>query len=368
MEKSVTQKFAENQARQGGLPLTRHRIVHGDARDLGFISDGSVHLIVTSPPYWTLKQYPGEERQLGLIKDYQDFLAELDKVWAECYRVLCPGGRMCVVVGDVCLSRRKHGRHQVIPLHADIQVRCRSLGFDSLAPIFWLKIANVKTEVDGNGSIYLGKPYEPGGVIKNDVEFVLLFRKGGEYRHPTPEQRIASLIGREEFRRWFQQVWSDVSGASTRHHPAPFPVEIARRLVRMFSFVGDTVLDPFAGTGTTAIACMESGRHSISVEIEVSYVDLMRQRLMRSSPRLASPVELEIVGAKATSEKGNGVYAIQREALAYQPSFTTDGEPWARGSRLREASHGLRRARPPWVECALASRCCWPGLRASGCG
>jgi modification methylase len=160
---------------------TVHTLRRGDARDLSFILNESVHLIVTSPPYWTLKEYPPNEHQLGAIEDYETFLVELDKAWEECARVLVPGWRICCVVGDVCISRKKAGRHYVMPLHADLMVRTRSFGLDSLTPILWLKIANGATEVEGNGAGFYGKPYQPGAIVKNDFEYLLFFRKGGSY-------------------------------------------------------------------------------------------------------------------------------------------------------------------------------------------
>jgi site-specific DNA-methyltransferase (adenine-specific) len=240
-----------------------------------------VHLVVTSPPYWDLKDYRHDfgGAQLGHIADRDAFLAELGKVWRKCYEALVPGGRMCVVVGDVCRSRKAHGRHRVDPLHAYIQVQCQELGFDPLAPIVWYKIANMATEVKGNGSGFLGKPYEPNAIIKNDIEFILLFRKPGGYRHPTQEQRDLSVIDKADYQRWFQQVWADVRGETTKLHPAPFPAELARRLIGMFSFVGDTVLDPFWGIGNTTIAAMGMHRSSIGVEIDPEYVRAGRDRI-----------------------------------------------------------------------------------------
>jgi site-specific DNA-methyltransferase (adenine-specific) len=140
-----------------GIPRTIHRLVEGDARDLSFLEDGSIHLVVTSPPYWTLKEYPENPSQLGNLSDYERFLDSLNAVWKECLRVLVPGGRLVCVVGDVCLSRRQYGRHVVVPLHADICVMCRKLGFDNLNPVIWHKIANAKYEVE-NGTKFLGKP------------------------------------------------------------------------------------------------------------------------------------------------------------------------------------------------------------------
>ncbi|HHY95984.1 MAG TPA: site-specific DNA-methyltransferase [Firmicutes bacterium] len=248
---------------------TEHELRHGDARSLEWVDDESVHLVVTSPPYWTLKRYQDNPAQLGHIADYDEFLAELDKVWSHCLRVLIKGGRLVVVVGDVCLSRRSFGRHVVVPLHAAIQERCRRLGFDNLAPVIWYKIANARLEVE-NGSSFLGKPYEPNAIIKNDVEYILMQRKPGAYRSPSLWARLLSLIPEVQHRAWFRQIWQ-LPGASTRDHPAPFPVELAERLIRMFSFVGDTVLDPFMGTGTTNVAAGSWGRNSIGVEVEPAY-------------------------------------------------------------------------------------------------
>lgn len=259
-----------------------HLFVEGDARDLSFLADTSVHLVVTSPPYWTLKQYAEHPGQLGSVADYERFLAELEQVWRECYRVLVPGGRLVCVVGDVCLSRRQFGRHLVVPLHADIAVQCRRIGFDNLNPIIWHKIANATYEVDnGSGSGFLGKPYEPNAIIKSDIEFVLMQRKPGGYRSPTERQRQLSRIDKADFRQWFTQIWN-VPGASTRSHPAPFPLDVAVRLVRMFSFVDDTVLDPFSGTGTTVLASALHRRKGIGVEIDPGYTSLALKRFRES--------------------------------------------------------------------------------------
>lgn len=251
----------------------------GDARDIRKFENSTVHLVVTSPPYWTLKEYPKVKGQLGRTHNYTTFLRELDKVWKQCYRLLVPGGRVVIVVGDVLLSRRKHKRHQVIPLHADIQVRCRKLGFDNLAPIFWYKIANAAYEAKGNFGSFLGKPYEPNAVIKHDVEYILMERKPGSYRSPDPKTRLLSAIPAEKHSIWFRQIWEDIKGESTRSHPAPFPEELADRLIRMFSFANDTVLDPFVGTGTTMVAAARAGRNSIGIEIDPSYLEHARERL-----------------------------------------------------------------------------------------
>jgi site-specific DNA-methyltransferase (adenine-specific) len=277
---------------------TTHRLRLGDARDLAWLPDASVHLVVTSPPYWTLKEYEPHARQLGAVADYEAFLDELDKVWRECARVLAPGGRICCVVGDVCIPRKAGGRHYVMPLHAGIQVRSRRLGLDCLTPVLWQKIANGVTEVQGNGSGFYGKPYQPGAIIKNDVEYILFLRKGGEYRSPSALQRALSMLSREEMQAWLRSSWSDIRGESTRRgHPAPFPVELAARLIRMFSFAGDTVLDPFGGTGTTALAALQAGRNSVSVEIEPKYFALAEARLREAAwmPLPAGAADAEVI-------------------------------------------------------------------------
>ena len=194
---------------------TCHDLYLGDARAMQ-LEPESVHLVLTSPPYWTLKEYRDTRGQLGHVADYETFLGELDEVWRRCFQALAPGGRLICVVGDVCLSRRKNnGRHTVIPLHASIQEHCRQIGFDNLAPIIWHKIANAVHEVE-NGSSFLGKPYEPNAVIKNDIEFILMQRKPGGYRQPSLATRVLSVISEENHRAWFQQIWMGLDRALRR--------------------------------------------------------------------------------------------------------------------------------------------------------
>jgi DNA modification methylase len=275
---------------------TVHEMRQADARELDFLPTESVQLVLTSPPYWTLKQYNQSVGQLGSIDDYDGFLAELDRVWSHCLRVLVPGGRLICVVGDVCLSRRKNnGRHTVVPLHASIQDHCRRMGFDNLAPIIWHKIANATLEASGNGGGFLGKPYEPNAVIKNDIEFILMQRKPGGYRSPDFLERVFSVIPDALHKVWFRQIWADVPGTSTRYHPAPFPLELASRLIRMFSFVGDTVLDPFLGSGTTCLAAWQTGRNSIGVEVDEEYLELAARRFRKHVNTLSSHHQFEVV-------------------------------------------------------------------------
>lgn len=285
---------AEIEGALGQVPTT-HRLVRDDSRKLEDLSDESVQLVVTSPPYWTLKEYEPGDGQLGYVADYEEFNRALAQVWEHCYRLLVPGGRLVINVGDVLLPRRRVGRHLVYPLHATIIEHCRRIGFDNLTPIIWHKIANAKFEA-GGGSI-LGKPYEPNGIVKSDIEWVLFQRKPGGYRQPSNAERALSVIPQMRHQVWFQNIWS-LGGASTRQHPAPFPVELPMRLIRMFSFVGDTILDPFSGTATTSVAAAAWGRDSIGIEVEPRYHEMAHRRLWG----LASQQQFPLTGTSAACD------------------------------------------------------------------
>lgn len=298
---------------------TRHQFRLGDARDLSCISDRSVDLVVTSPPYWTLKKYEDREGQLGHVHEYEDFLDQLDLVWEHCARVLLEGGRICCIVGDVCIPRRL-GRHRVMPLHAEIMVRAQRFGLDCLTGILWHKIANGATEAQGNGAGFYGKPYQPNAVVKNDVEYILFLRKSGSYRSVPPIKKALSMLTRHEMQAWFVSIWSDIRGASTRDgHPAPYPLQLAERLIRMFSFAGDTVLDPFLGIGSTALAAAIAGRNSIGVEIEPAYLNRAVERIrnLECNPRyFGAPdivIEVEGYAKRASRQNASGDRSTSRE-------------------------------------------------------
>jgi len=288
---------------------TFHKLVNGDARNLSFLENDSIHLVVTSPPYWNLKRYNDIQGQLGHIDDYEYFLDELEKVWCEVFRVLVPGGRLVCVVGDVCVSRRRYGRHLVFPLHSDICVMCRKIGFDNLNPIIWHKISNASFEID-NGCKFLGKPYEPNAIIKNDIEFIVMQRKPGGYRKPTLEQRNLSRISKGDFNNWFKQIWT-LPGASTRKHPAPFPLELGTRLVRMFSFHGDIVMDPFCGTGTIMVASLRYGRNSIGIDIDIEYCRMAASQLQKETSRFYYNAEVILQNMTSDSSGERHTYNEQ---------------------------------------------------------
>lgn len=261
------------------LPTT-HTLAQGDSRDLGWLPDGSVHLAVTSVPYFDLRRYDAGPGQLSDVRLYDEFVDELARVLAEVARVLTPGGRLACNVGDVLRSRRAHGTHHVLPLHADVLVRGRAAGLEAVTGVLWHKRANRSSE--GGGPGFLGRPGQPNAIVPAEVEHVLMLRKPG-YRRTEAWQREASAITREEHARWFRPVWDDVPGArATAGHPAPFPVEVPERLVRMFSFRGDLVLDPFCGSGTTAVAAARAGRDSVSVDASRRYVEAAAARLAAS--------------------------------------------------------------------------------------
>jgi DNA modification methylase len=252
---------------------TTHLLVAGNSKNLGWIDDQSIPLIVTSPPYHNvIADYTHSDQQLGDIPEYDAFLDALDAVWRECLRVLIPGGRLAINVGPVLRARRTHGEHHVLPLPSSILTRTVAMGYRCLTGITWRKVGTVNAEGGGRG--VLGKPGQPNGVIENRCEQILLLKKpsGGLYRSPTPAQIRDSHISKGDYATWFRDMWDDVPGArADSRHPCPFPIEIPRRLVSMFSFRGDVVLDPFGGLGTTSVACAGVGRNSIYVDCSEDY-------------------------------------------------------------------------------------------------
>ena len=253
-----------------GLP-TIHTLHCGDARDMSWIGSGEIPLVVTSVPYFDLKPYVDVEGQLAKLPSYEEFVAGLSDAMRECYRVMTPGGRMALNVGDVLRSRARHGTHEVLPLSADLLVGCRQIGFQVLTGIIWHKLQNCAYE-NGRGGV-LGQPGMPRMCIKSETEHILLFKKPGPAFHASPSQRKASRISRADWQKWVRAIWT-VPGARAGAHPAPWPVEVPFRLISMFSYTGDgphTVLDPFGGHFTTTVAAMRAKRSSVANEIVPEY-------------------------------------------------------------------------------------------------
>lgn len=253
-------------------PSTVHDIYLGDARAMRAVPDTSVHLIITSPPYWQLKDY-GVDGQIGYHHTYEEYVNHLSLVWRECARVLHPGCRMCINIGDQFARTAYYGRYKVLPIRTPIIMACEALGFDYLGAIIWQKVTTVNTT---GGAVIMGSfPYPRNGVVKLDYEFILIFKKLGTPPDPTPAQREASKLTREEWNRYFYGHWN-FPGVRQKEHLARFPEELPRRLIKMFSFVGETVLDPFAGSGTTNVVARALGRNSIGYEINPRYIEVIR--------------------------------------------------------------------------------------------
>jgi DNA modification methylase len=246
----------------------------GDARRMGEVPDGSVHLVVTSPPYWDLKDY-GVAGQIGCGQTLHEYLGAIDGVWRECRRVLCDSGRLCINIGDQFARASLYGRYRVIPLHAEVIGQCCALGLDYLGAIVWQKKTTVETT---GGAVVMGSyPYPPNGIVELDHEYILICRVPGPARTVSREVKEQAALSREEWKQLFSGHWS-FAGERKRGHEAPFPEELPRRLVRMFSFPGDTVLDPFLGTGTTAAVALALGRNAVGYDVSEEYAKAAAER------------------------------------------------------------------------------------------
>ena len=255
--------------------MTEHRIIFGDSRSLNQIEDKSVQLIITSPPYWQLKDY-GTDDQIGFNDSYEDYINNLNLVWKECDRVLADGCRLCINIGDQFARSVYYGRYKVIPIRTEIIRFCESLGMDYMGAIIWQKTTTMNTS--GGGAIMGSLPYPRNGILKMDYEFILLFKKLGNAPKPTKEQKEQSAMTKEEWGRYFSSHWN-FNGVKQTGHIAMFPEELPKRLIKMFSFVGETVFDPFAGSGTTSLAAKNLGRNSIGYEINKEFAPLIKEKL-----------------------------------------------------------------------------------------
>lgn len=264
---------------------TIHRLVQGNLQLLDPPEDGSVHLVVTAPPAPVFSKDLTELREGSIEEYYQDFLEAISKTVGTLFRLLAPGGRLACIVEDIWLHRKDHGRHQVLPFQADLSIICRNTGFENLSPILAF------TSDDLDRIRILGTPYQPNGIIANHCRFILLQRKPGGYRKPTAEQRLQSRISKENYEAWFRQTW--FLSNDTEDPLDGYPMEIADRLIRMFSFSGDTVLDPFCRTGTTLIAAMLADRNSIGIEADDACCRIALNRLHEFSSPLFGRMRVE---------------------------------------------------------------------------
>lgn len=254
---------------------TLHTIINGDSRKMTEVADQSVHLVITSPPYWQLKDY-GTDEQIGFNDTYEDYINHLNLVWKECYRVLHNGCRLCINIGDQFARSVYYGRYKVIPIHSEIIRFCEAVGFDFMGQIIWQKATTMNTT--GGGAVMGSFPHPRNGIVKLDFEYILLFKKQGNAPKPTPEQKAQSAMTNEEWNTYFNGHWY-FNGAKQDKHLAMFPEELPKRLIKMFSFPQETVLDPFMGSGTTATVANTLGRNSIGYEINPDFIPLIQERI-----------------------------------------------------------------------------------------
>ena len=255
--------------------MTNHKIILGDSRNLSKIADKSVQLIITSPPYWQLKDY-GSDDQIGFNDSYEEYINNLNLVWKECYRALSDGCRLCINIGDQFARSVYYGRYKVIPIRTEIIRFCETLGMDYMGAIIWQKTTTMNTS--GGGAVMGSFPYPRNGILKLDYEFILIFKKLGNAPKPSKEQKQNSILTKEEWNQYFSSHWN-FNGVKQLEHIAMFPEELPKRLIKMFSFVGETIFDPFAGSGTTSLAALHLGRNSIGYEINQDFIQVIRDKL-----------------------------------------------------------------------------------------
>lgn len=271
------------------LNKTKHTIINGDSRQMSELKDESVHLIATSPPYWQLKDY-GTENQIGFHDDYETYINHLNLTWQECFRVLHKGCRLCINIGDQFARSTYYGRYKIIPIHTEIIKFCEMLGFDFMGQIIWQKATTMNTS--GGASIMGSYPNPRNGIVKLDFEYILLFKKQGNAPKPTKEQKENSAMTNEEWNTYFNGHWY-FSGAKQDKHLAMFPEELPHRLIKMFSFPGETVLDPFMGSGTTALAARNLNRNSVGYEINPDFIPIIKEKI--GTDDAFTKVETEII-------------------------------------------------------------------------
>lgn len=266
---------------------TVHKVIIGDSRNMKEVPDESVHLIVTSPPYWNLKDY-GSEEQIGFNESYDEYIKDLNYVWKESYRVLHKGCKLCVNIVDTYTSIKDFGRHKLISIQSDIIKSCEKIGFDYMGEIIWKKLSN------GGATVMGSYPYPRNGLIKFEHEFILIFKKLGEAPKVSEEIKKQSRLTKEEWLEYFNGQWA-FSGVRQKEHPAMFPEELPKRLIKMFSFVGETVLDPFLGSGTTMLAAKNLNRNSIGYEINEEFLPVISKKVELTSNSIFQDATFEVI-------------------------------------------------------------------------
>lgn len=298
--------------------MTEHKIIFGDSRSLNKIKDKSVQLIITSPPYWQLKDY-GTENQIGFNDSYEKYINNLNLVWKECSRVLSDGCRLCINIGDQFARSVYYGRYKVIPIRTEIIRCCESLGMDYMGAVIWQKTTTMNTT--GGGAVMGSYPYPRNGILKIDYEFILIFKKPGTAPKPTAEQKRLSAMTKEEWELYFSSHWN-FNGVKQMGHIAMFPEELPSRLIKMFSFVGETVFDPFAGSGTTSLSAKHLGRNSVGYEINKEYEPLIREKLCGGQQQLND--DSQVIFCDDDSENTEDNYSFDELPYIYHDPHKMD--------------------------------------------
>lgn len=305
---------------------TTHKIIIGDSRKMDEIPDESAHLVVTSPPYWQIKDY-GDARQIGFNDSYDEYIAHLNTVWAECYRTLAPGCRLCVNIGDQFARAVTYGRYKIIPIRETIVRFCESIGFDYMGAIIWQKKATMRTT--GGASVMGSFPYPRNGLIEIDYEFILLFKKLGVTLPVSQEIKKVSVLSKEEWRQYFTGHWNFVGEKQNGGHGAVFPEELPKRLIKMFSFAGETVLDPFLGSGTTTKVAAYLGRNSIGYEINKMYLPVIKKKVgMDDNALFGSTDDYDVLFQKESSVVANKSENIKKLTPMTLQKRIRDPEYW----------------------------------------
>ncbi len=273
------------------MKMTTHRIIIGDSRQMKEVPDESVHLVVTSPPYWQLKDY-GNDNQIGFNDTYQEYINNLNLVWNECHRILHRGCRLCINIGDQFARSVYYGRYKVIPIRTEVIKFCESAGFDYMGAIIWQKVTTCHTT--GGATIMGSFPYPRNGIIKIDYEFILIFKKYGNPPKVSKEIKAQSRLTKEEWNQYFTGHWN-FPGEKQNKHLAMFPYELPMRLIKMFSFVDDFVLDPFLGSGTTSLAAKNLNRNSIGYEINEEFLPVIKEKLGMRQSTIFQDVSFEMI-------------------------------------------------------------------------
>jgi len=302
------------------------RVIIGDSRKMLEVEDESIDLIITSPPYWHIKDY-GVQGQIGYGQTLHEYLKDLYRVWKECFRVLKPGRRICINIGDQFARSIIYGKYKIIPLHAEVIAQLEDIGFDYMGAIIWQKKTTMNTT--GGANVMGSYPYPPNGMIEIDYEFILIFKKPGKSPKVPKEIKESSKLTKEEWKEYFSGHWK-FPPAKQKEHEAMFPEELPRRLIKMFSFIGETVLDPFLGSGTTMKVALALGRNAIGYEINEEFLEVIKKKLGVKNNLMYS-CNVEII-------KRN--FPLEIDDIAYVPRVK-DAKPVLEPKKLDFKNHSL---------------------------